>query len=168
MDITTLAAWGEFIGGIAVVVSLIYLASQIRQNSKLLQVSTTVAIANSMNLSTSAIMDEPSLIRMWTIETAEFEALPEIEQARLGAFVTKAVSPEPRKGNPPERVVETPSGMLNASTASKRISDCAKSGLATSSAATVRRNLFMIEFSKNDCAFERAITAAAPNMSLLL
>ena len=27
MDITTLAAWGEFIGGIAVVVSLIYLAS---------------------------------------------------------------------------------------------------------------------------------------------
>ncbi len=32
MDITTLAAWGEFLGGIAVVVSLIYLASQIRQN----------------------------------------------------------------------------------------------------------------------------------------
>jgi hypothetical protein len=26
MDITTLAAWGEFIGGIAVVVSLVYLA----------------------------------------------------------------------------------------------------------------------------------------------
>ena len=33
---------------------------------------------------------------------------------RLGAFVTKAVSTEPRKGNPPERVVETPAGMLNA------------------------------------------------------
>jgi hypothetical protein len=31
MDITTLAAWGEFIGGIAVVISLIYLAGQIRQ-----------------------------------------------------------------------------------------------------------------------------------------
>jgi hypothetical protein len=30
MDITILAAWGEFIGGIAVVVSLVYLASQIR------------------------------------------------------------------------------------------------------------------------------------------
>ena len=39
MDITTLAAWGEFIGGIAVVVSLIYLASQIRQNSRLLRAS---------------------------------------------------------------------------------------------------------------------------------
>jgi hypothetical protein len=43
MDITTLAAWGEFLGGIAVVVSLIYLASQIRQNSKLLRASTTAS-----------------------------------------------------------------------------------------------------------------------------
>ncbi len=43
MDITTLAAWGEFIGGIAVVVSLIYLAGQIRQNSKLLRASTASA-----------------------------------------------------------------------------------------------------------------------------
>jgi len=47
MDITTLAAWGEFLGGIAVVVSLIYLAGQIRQNSKLLHVSTTVALGES-------------------------------------------------------------------------------------------------------------------------
>ena len=39
LDITTLAAWGEFLGGIAVVASLIYLASQIRQNSKLLRAS---------------------------------------------------------------------------------------------------------------------------------
>ncbi len=37
-----------------------------------------------------------------------------VELNRLGAFVTKAISPEPRKGNPPERVVETGGGMLNA------------------------------------------------------
>ncbi len=37
-----------------------------------------------------------------------------VDLKRLGAFVTKAVSPEVRKGNPPERVVETPAGMLNA------------------------------------------------------
>ena len=39
MDITTLAAWGEFLGGIAVVVSLIYLASQIRMNTKTVRAS---------------------------------------------------------------------------------------------------------------------------------
>lgn len=37
-----------------------------------------------------------------------------LDLTRLGAFVTKAVSPEPRKGNPPERTVETRGGMLNA------------------------------------------------------
>ena len=37
-----------------------------------------------------------------------------IDLTKLGAFVTKAISPEPRKGNPPERIVETPAGMLNA------------------------------------------------------
>jgi hypothetical protein len=33
LDIATLPAWVKFIGGIAVVVSLIYLAGEIRQNS---------------------------------------------------------------------------------------------------------------------------------------
>ncbi|MFQ5589867.1 MAG: dihydroorotate dehydrogenase [Phycisphaerae bacterium] len=37
-----------------------------------------------------------------------------VDVTRLGAFVTKSISPEPRKGNPPERVVETRAGMLNA------------------------------------------------------
>ena len=44
LDINTLAAWGEFIGGIAVVVSLIYLAGQIRQNSKIAKATTTQAL----------------------------------------------------------------------------------------------------------------------------
>ncbi len=33
---------------------------------------------------------------------------------RLGAIVTKSVTLKPRPGNPPPRIVETPSGMLNA------------------------------------------------------
>ena len=32
---------------------------------------------------------------------------------RLGAFVTKSITLKPRQGNPPDRVIETPSGMLN-------------------------------------------------------
>lgn len=34
--------------------------------------------------------------------------------SRLGAIVTKSLSLKPRKGNPPQRIVETASGMLNA------------------------------------------------------
>lgn len=36
-----------------------------------------------------------------------------IDLDRLGGIVTKAVSPEPRHGNPPPRVAEFPGGMLN-------------------------------------------------------
>lgn len=42
------------------------------------------------------------------------EYAPYTELRRLGAFVTKAVSTMERKGNPPQRIVETPGGMLNA------------------------------------------------------
>lgn len=34
--------------------------------------------------------------------------------SKLGGIVTKSLSLKPRKGNPPQRIVETPSGMLNA------------------------------------------------------
>ena len=34
--------------------------------------------------------------------------------AQLGGFVTKSITLKPRRGNPPQRTVETPGGMLNA------------------------------------------------------
>ena len=42
-------------------------------------------------------------------EMAEFTDLN-----KLGAIITKSLSLKPRKGNPPQRIVETPAGMLNA------------------------------------------------------
>ena len=42
----------------------------------------------------------------------EFE--PFLDLAALGGFVTKGLSPKPRRGAPPPRIAETPSGMLNA------------------------------------------------------
>ncbi|MCD6361459.1 MAG: dihydroorotate dehydrogenase [Armatimonadetes bacterium] len=42
------------------------------------------------------------------------EYAPYLDCSKLGAIVTKAVTVEPRAGNPPPRVRETPAGMLNA------------------------------------------------------
>ena len=42
----------------------------------------------------------------------EFSALVDLK--RMGAVITKGLSLEPAKGNPPPRIVETPCGMLNA------------------------------------------------------
>ena len=37
-----------------------------------------------------------------------------VDLTRIGAYITKGLSPRPRPGNPTPRTVETPSGMLNA------------------------------------------------------
>lgn len=37
-----------------------------------------------------------------------------VDIEKLGALVTKTITLNPRKGNPPQRIVETPSGILNA------------------------------------------------------
>jgi len=42
------------------------------------------------------------------------ELAPFTDLSQLGAFTTKSITLEPRTGNPPERIVETESGMLNA------------------------------------------------------
>jgi len=42
---------------------------------------------------------------------SEYESLMDVDA--LGALYTKAVTPEPRPGNDPPRIVETPSGILN-------------------------------------------------------
>lgn len=36
-----------------------------------------------------------------------------VDLSRLGAVITKSITPEPRVGNPPPRIVELPAGMLN-------------------------------------------------------
>ena len=87
MDINTLAAWGEFIGGIAVVISLVYLASQIRQNSRLLQVSTTAALADSDNLMSSLMVQDPELIRIYRDGVGEGASLSEAENDRFNWYV---------------------------------------------------------------------------------
>ncbi|HRZ87321.1 MAG TPA: dihydroorotate dehydrogenase [bacterium] len=37
-----------------------------------------------------------------------------IDITKLGGIITKSITLRPKKGNPPQRIVETPSGMLNA------------------------------------------------------
>ena len=58
-------------------------------------------------------LKNPVLLASGTVgygnEIAEFTDLN-----KIGGIVTKSVSLKPRKGNPPQRIVETPSGMLNA------------------------------------------------------
>jgi hypothetical protein len=83
MDINTLAAWGEFLGGIAVVVSLVYLASQIRQNSKLLKASSASATAQTQFLIGGFLVSDPEVSRILWEGIADRASLSEADQRRF-------------------------------------------------------------------------------------
>ena len=54
----------------------------------------------------------PILVASGTFGYArEMEAF--VDFSRLGGIIPKTITPFPRRGNPPPRTVETPSGMLN-------------------------------------------------------
>ncbi len=86
LDITTLAAWGEFIGGIAVVVSLIYLASQIRQNSKLMRVSTAAVASGSIASITGSLAADPEMARIYREGLVDLSALSDADRYRFDAI----------------------------------------------------------------------------------
>src|SRR3990167_8609030 len=69
-----------------------------------------------LNLSTQIgkiKLKNPVLVASGTFGHArEFEKFYDLK--KLGGIVTKTITLKPRLGNPPPRIVETPSGMLNA------------------------------------------------------
>ena len=88
MDITTLAAWGEFIGGIAVVASLLYLASQIRQNSRLMRASTTSSSNQVMSTMSAMLAQDPEVARIYSDGIADRASLPQTDRQRFDALLT--------------------------------------------------------------------------------
>ncbi len=94
MDITTLAAWGEFLGGIAVVASLIYLASQIRQNSNLLRASTASATSQIEYQQNALMVQDEEVARIFWEGLADRASLSEKDRRRFDPLMNLQI-----KGN---------------------------------------------------------------------
>ena len=88
MDITTLAAWGEFLGAVAVVISLVYLATQIRQGSKLLRASTTIATAQMQNSYIPLMMQDAELSQIYWNGLADYASLSEQDRHRFNPLMS--------------------------------------------------------------------------------
>ncbi len=70
-------------------------------------------VATRVELGRGLVLKNPVLTASGTFGYGlEFE--PYMDLAQLGGVVVKGISPKPRAGNAPARIVETPSGMLNA------------------------------------------------------
>ena len=98
MNLEALGNIGDFVGGIAVVVTLIYLAVQIRQNTRQVQQSVELARAaavkgaNAMEPSILAIAQDAELARIFREGLTDYSTLGADEQIRFtmvfGALIT--------------------------------------------------------------------------------
>jgi hypothetical protein len=88
MGITTLAAWGEFLGGIAVIVSLIYLAGQIRMNTKTVRASNFSEVLTATSVF-NTMMVQPDTASLWLSGLNDFEGLSAEDQWRFNALMSQ-------------------------------------------------------------------------------
>ena len=87
LDINTLAAWGEFLGGVGVIASLIYLAGQIRQNSRLLMASTASATSGNSAEFLSLVVQDSEIARIFEDGQADRSSLPAADRRRFDPLI---------------------------------------------------------------------------------
>jgi hypothetical protein len=85
MDLTQLANLGEFIGGAAVLVTLIYLALQVRQGNQARTRDTYRAFVTEMNRVLFTPMTDPETMLLLQKGARDFEALNRCEQGVISA-----------------------------------------------------------------------------------
>ncbi len=83
MDLSTLANLGEFVGGIFVVVSLVYLAHQVRQNTKSLRTENYARVLDRMSTLQSNLSTDTELNRIVIVGAQDPGALTRSERARF-------------------------------------------------------------------------------------
>ena len=90
MNWDAVGAIGEIVGALAVVVSLIYLAIQIR-NQNLESRAATVQQVLESNAAAISRLQDPGLAKIWLAGIADFDALPDDERLRFVIYLTAAL-----------------------------------------------------------------------------
>jgi hypothetical protein len=83
VTIETLGNVGDFIGGIAVIVSLIYLALQIRQNTRMLRASALSSTTDTYVAFNHLLGADPLAARVFQVGLEDFGGLAENEQRQF-------------------------------------------------------------------------------------
>ena len=83
MDLDTLAKLGEFIGGIVVVVSLAYLAYEVRQNTRSLQSENYARVLDRMSTVQAQLSKDPELHHVFMVGAEDPARLSRAERVRF-------------------------------------------------------------------------------------
>ncbi len=79
---------GDFLGGIGVVITLIYLAGQIRQNTRSIRTSAFQAAQRDIADKLDGLSNDPELIRIYFDGNHRFESFSKEDRRRYAAFMT--------------------------------------------------------------------------------
>lgn len=91
MSVTELGALGEFIGSIAVVASLIFVAIQLRSNTTAVRASTYQSIHDAEDSYWADISNDPDLARIWSCSDQGLEAISEAELPQATMLMNRLV-----------------------------------------------------------------------------
>ena len=90
MDIQTIGAWGELLGGVSgliaaigVILTLLYLAAQIRQNTRSVQASTELEMLSAWNQLGAMRNESPELMSLYDRGRSGYENLDQEEIRRF-------------------------------------------------------------------------------------
>jgi hypothetical protein len=89
MTLQDLGNIGEFIAAIGVIVSLVYLATQIRQNTRAVRSSASHAITDARVDFLKSISDNPEVSQMFFSGLSDREALDPAERTRFDIMMTR-------------------------------------------------------------------------------
>ncbi len=87
MTLEDLGNIGEFVGAIGVIVSLAYLAIQIRQNTKSVRAATFQEAARDLAESADLLTRDPELTRIYFAAARDFESMPRGERQRFATYM---------------------------------------------------------------------------------
>lgn len=79
-----ISAIAEIIGAAAVVVSLVYLAIQVRQNGKIGRLAAHQGLSDSISAAMEPFYSDPDMSRIWHLAATQPEELSAEEQERFG------------------------------------------------------------------------------------
>ena len=86
--VESLANWGEFIGGVAVVISLLYLAIQVRQSVKQAQIDSYLKVTELFTQWTLMVAGNDEASRIFHQGSRDFESLSPEEQTRFNQIIS--------------------------------------------------------------------------------
>jgi hypothetical protein len=89
MSLEDLGNIGEFVAAVAVVVSLIYLAVQIRQNTKTMRTSTYQAVLDYSSRFNELVLANPHIERIWRVGRLDPAQLTEDERPQFRLLVAQ-------------------------------------------------------------------------------